>query len=58
MLREIDHEEITSLDVSIAAGKGDKMALDIFAFTGDMLGAACADLQHLHHLRHLFSLED
>ena len=43
MLREIDHKEITSLDVSIAAGKGDKMALDIFAFTGDMLGAACAD---------------
>ena len=43
LLREIDHEEITSLDVSIAAGKGDKMALDIFAFTGDMLGAACAD---------------
>lgn len=43
LLREIDHKEITSLDVSIAAGKGDKMALDIFAFTGDMLGAACAD---------------
>ncbi|PIK21588.1 glucokinase [Prevotella intermedia] len=43
LLREINPEEITSLDVSIAAGKGDKMALDIFAFTGDMLGAACAD---------------
>ena len=43
LLRDINLEEITSLDVSIAAGKGDKMALDIFAFTGDMLGAACAD---------------
>ncbi|WP_172952341.1 ROK family protein [Prevotella intermedia] len=43
LLRDINPEEITSLDVSIAAGKGDKMALDIFAFTGDMLGAACAD---------------
>lgn len=43
LLRDINPEEITSLDVSIAAGKGDKMALDIFALTGDMLGAACAD---------------
>ncbi len=43
LLRDINPKEITSLDVSIAAGKGDKMALDIFAFTGDMLGAACAD---------------
>jgi len=43
LLRELDHDVITSLDVSIAAGKGDKMALDIFAFTGDMLGTACAD---------------
>lgn len=43
LLREIKPEEITSLDVSIAAGKGDKMATEIFDFTGDMLGAACAD---------------
>ncbi|GAB6975225.1 ROK family protein [Prevotella falsenii] len=43
LLREINIEEVTSLDVSIAAGKGDKLALDIFDFTGDMLGAACAD---------------
>jgi len=47
LLRDINPEEITSLDVSIAAGKGDKMALDIFAFTGDMLGAACADFANL-----------
>lgn len=43
ILREIAPENITSLDVSIAAGKGDKIAQEIFAFTGDMLGAACAD---------------
>ena len=43
LLREMNPEEITSLDVSIAAGKGDKLALDIFNFTGDMIGAACAD---------------
>ena len=43
LLREMNPKEITSLDVSIAAGKGDKLALDIFNFTGDMIGAACAD---------------
>lgn len=43
LLREMNPEEITSLDVSIAASKGDKLALDIFNFTGDMIGAACAD---------------
>lgn len=43
LLRKMNPEEITSLDVSIAAGKGDKLALDIFNFTGDMIGAACAD---------------
>ena len=35
--------DITSLDVSIAAGKGDRMANEIFEFTGRMLGQACAD---------------
>ena len=43
LLRELDPEKITSLDISIAAGKGDKMAKDIFEFTGRMLGQACAD---------------
>ncbi len=42
-LRELNPEEITSLDVSLAAAKGDKLALDIYEFTGDMLGRACAD---------------
>ena len=36
-------EDITSLDVSIAAGKGDKLAKEIYEFTGEMLGEACAD---------------
>ena len=43
LLREIDPEKITSLDVSIAAGKGDEVAKEIFEFTGKMLGEACAD---------------
>lgn len=43
LLRDIKPEEITSLDVSIAAGKGDKIANEIFEFTGKMLGEACAD---------------
>jgi glucokinase len=43
LLRELKPEEITSLDVSIAAGKGDELAKRIFEFTGKMLGEACAD---------------
>ncbi len=43
ILREIDPEKITSLDVSIAAGKGDELAKDVYEFTGNMLGEACAD---------------
>lgn len=43
LLRELDAERITSLDVSIAAGKGDIVANRIFEFTGKMLGEACAD---------------
>ena len=43
LLRELDAEKITSLDVSIAAGKGDELAKEIFDFTGTMLGEACAD---------------
>ena len=43
LLRDIKPEELTSLDVSIAAGKGDKVANEIFEFTGKMLGEACAD---------------
>ena len=43
LLRELDPEKITSLDVSIAAGKGDNLANKIYQFTGHMLGEACAD---------------
>ena len=43
LLREMNPEEITSLDVSIAASKGDELANEIYEFTGKMLGEACAD---------------
>src|SRR5574344_1861672 len=43
LLREMKAEDITSLDVSIAAGKGDKLAKRIFDFTGQMMGEACTD---------------
>ena len=43
VLREMKPEDITSLDVSIAAGKGDELAKRVYDFTGEMLGEACAD---------------
>ena len=43
LLRELNPEDITSLDVAIAAGKGDEMAKEIFDFTGEILGEACAN---------------
>ncbi len=43
LLRGLDPNKITSLDVSIAAGKGDALAHRVFDFTGEMLGEACAD---------------
>ena len=43
ILRDMNPEDITSLDVSIAASKGDELAKEIYAFTGKMLGEACAD---------------
>ena len=43
ILREMKPEDITSLDVSIAASKGDALANEIYQFTGKMLGEACAD---------------
>ena len=43
LLRNMNPKDITSLDVSIAAGKGDKLAKKIYEFTGEMLGEACAD---------------
>ena len=43
LLREMRPEDITSLDVAIAAGKGDELANEIYQFTGHMLGEACAN---------------
>ena len=43
LLREMNPDDITSLDVSIAASKGDELAKEIYEFTGHMLGEACAD---------------
>lgn len=42
-LREIPIDEITSRDVSIAAEHGDEVALDIYKFTGELLGKSCAN---------------
>ena len=42
-MRDINPEDITSLDVAIAAGKGDELAKRVYDFTGEMLGEACAD---------------
>ena len=43
LLRDIDPEKITSYDVSVAAGKGDKIANEIYQYTGKILGEACAN---------------
>ena len=43
LLRDMPADDITSLDVSIAASKGDALAKRIYEFTGNMLGEACAD---------------
>lgn len=43
LLREYDIESITSKDVYDCAVKGDKLALDIFNYTGTILGEALAD---------------
>ena len=43
LMRDIDPEKITSLDVSMAASKGDALAKRVYEFTGEMLGEACAN---------------
>ena len=43
LLRDIDPAKITSLDVSIAASKGDKLAQRVYDFTGRLLGESCAN---------------
>ena len=42
-LRKLNLEDITSFDVFQAAEKGDPIALEIFNFTGTLLGRSCAD---------------
>lgn len=44
LLRNIDLEDITSKDVYDAAMAGDKLAKDIFTYTGTILGEALADM--------------
>lgn len=43
ILRDIPAEDITSKDVYDAAIAGDKIAQDVYAFTGEILGEAFAD---------------
>ena len=43
LLRDMNADDITSLDVSIAAGKGDALANRVYEFTGEMLGESCAN---------------
>lgn len=43
LLRNMPIEDITSKDVYDAAIAGDKLAKDVFEFTGDILGSALAD---------------
>ena len=43
LLRELKPEDITSLDVSIAAGVAMHLLKRVYEFTGNMLGEACAD---------------
>lgn len=43
LLRELDPKTITSKDVSIAAENGDELALEIYEYTGRLLGEACAN---------------
>ncbi|MCQ2234936.1 MAG: ROK family protein [Paludibacteraceae bacterium] len=43
MLREISEKEISGLYLTECARKGDKMCLDIFNYTGTILGEALAD---------------
>ena len=43
LLRDMEPDKITSLDVSLAAAKGDELSKEIYQFTGEMLCEACAD---------------
>ncbi|MGN1213695.1 MAG: ROK family protein [Bacteroidaceae bacterium] len=43
LLRDINPNEITGLEVTKAAQKGDELATEILAFTGETLGKACSN---------------
>lgn len=43
ILRDIKLEDLTSLEVSLAAEKGDKLAKRVYEYTGELLGEACAN---------------
>ena len=43
LLRDIPLDKVTSKDIYDAAEQGDKLALEIFRFTGTVLGEAFAD---------------
>ncbi len=43
LLRELNPDEITSLDVYKAAMKDDALSKRVYEFSGDLLGKACAD---------------
>ena len=43
LLRSLDPEKITSKDIYDAARQGDRLALEIFGFTGKIMGEAFAD---------------
>lgn len=45
-LRAKPKEQVTSYDVYKAAMEGDELAMDIFQFTGEILGEALADFAH------------
>lgn len=42
-LRHLDHEELTSKDIFDCATKGDKLAQEVYRFTGQILGEALAN---------------
>ena len=43
ILQSLDKHKLTSKDVYDAAKKGDKLAREVFTFTGQLLGEGCAD---------------
>lgn len=43
LLRDIDPDKVTSYDAFKAAEQGDPIAIEIFNYTGEVLGKACAD---------------